>query len=187
MTDTLTVLSAALACFDFVPDPWQQTTFLLFLYLLLDEIVREFQNQSVQQEWNKFRASVLARRDQRHKHLTEAALVLEQQRQVAAAERQQRMQQLDTAIDEMNAKFADEAVALEYDANALIQRFETKKVNGVDKVRPCLGPRAHWMDCANKYSKDTRPCDAYMDILEKCVKDAIVNSTTTASSSPSSS
>lgn len=150
-------------------------------------MLREFQNQVLQEEWDKFRFSVIAQRDQRHKHMTEAALVLEQRRQVAAARRQQRMHLLDTAIDEMNAKFADESVALEYDANALIQRFETKKVNGVDKVRPCLGPRAHWMDCAKKYSKDTRPCDAYMDILEKCVKDAIVNSTTTATSSSSSS
>jgi hypothetical protein len=30
------------------------------------------------------------------------------------------------------------------------------------------------MDCATKYQDDTRPCDAYLAALEKCVQETVV-------------
>jgi hypothetical protein len=146
-----------------------------------EAIVRDFQNQTLQQEWDKFRTSVLIRRNERAKALNEAQVAQKQQREVQAALLAQRKASLDQAIDEMNAKFSDEAIALEYDASKLLQKFQAPAIltvvyDDIDKDSrplPCLGQRAHWMDCQKKYAADSRPCNAYVEALEQCVKDTI--------------
>lgn len=89
---------------------------------------------------------------------------------------------MDDALERMNAKFADDLVAVNYDADAALANYSKSLVIKTEEeiaakatTSPCLGPRAHWMFCAQKYSHDTRPCDAYMAVLEKCVSEAIMN------------
>jgi hypothetical protein len=95
------------------------------------------------------------------------------------------MQTLDAQLDTLNATFADASVALEYDARVLYNKFETadsqqqkqseRGQNSNKKASvPCLGPRAHWMDCVTKYRVDTRPCDSYLTTLERCVQETVV-------------
>jgi hypothetical protein len=140
-------------------------------------IVRDFQNQSLQNEWDKFRMSVLVRRNERSVALSQSQIALEQQRQARMAISSQRHARLDQSIDELNAKFSDESIALQYDASSLLQKFETPEnvsrvyddIDKDSKPLPCLGQRAHWIDCQKKYAKDPRPCHAYVEALERCV------------------
>jgi hypothetical protein len=98
------------------------------------------------------------------------------------------LQKLDSAIESMNAKFADEVIAANYDADRAIQQYgstwlpsSSNSNNIIDEAEaaiqtsPCLGPRAHWMFCAQKYLQDTRPCDAYLAVLDKCVQNVILH------------
>lgn len=143
--------------------------------------MRDFQNQAVQEEWDKFRTSVLVRRREREQAMSAAEIQLSRDREARNAERAQRMSGLDETIDGLSAKFADDAVALEYDAAALAKKYtggEGRVAGSSGKVYPCLGPRAHWLDCTKKYLHDTRPCDAYLTALEKCVNEAIVKGST---------
>lgn len=149
-------------------------------------IIRDFQNQTIQEEWNKFRAGVLVRRNDRRMKLSDAAKQQMQEREVRAVQRQQRMASLDQAIDEMKAKFADDSIALKYDADNLTKRFEKPAPKEKPKILPCLGPRAHWMDCIKKYAVDPRPCDAYLATLEKCVNETIVKRGATPEPGPTS-
>jgi hypothetical protein len=141
--------------------------------------VRDFQSQLLQEEWNKFGTSILIRRNERLQRLQAAATENQQKRHVEAAARQQRMATIDAAMDEMQAKIADQTVAIDYDASQLLYKFRgwTDNVN-VDadkesKPLPCLGQRAHWIDCQRKYAADSRPCNFYVAALEECVQRTI--------------
>jgi predicted transcriptional regulator len=132
----------------------------------------------LQKEWDGFRTSVLSRRQERIQALSQEHAALEHQRQARTVRLKQLHERIDETIDDLNAKFADSAVALQYDANRLLDKFHTPEnftqetkdsINKDSKPLPCLGQRAHWMDCQKKYSSDSRPCNAYFEELEKCV------------------
>jgi hypothetical protein len=166
---------------------------MLSIYFLLnstEDIVRDFKNKVVQEKWNDFRSDVLARRHQRHTHLLQAAQHATADHASKAALSSQRLEQLDAAIDTMTAQFSDQVVAMEYDANQVALQYGGSSASGDDsatehtpKEDACLGPRAHWMVCAQKYYHDTRPCDAYLSVLEKCVQETIVRASLSSSSS----
>ena len=143
------------------------------------DIVRDFQSQILQEEWNKFGMSVVRRRNERLQRLEAAAQAQQQQRQAHAAARQMRMAQVESSIDAMQAKFTDQSVALDYDADRLLKKygFWTEQtyddVEKESKPLPCLGPRAHWIDCQKKYGSDNRPCNFYVQALEECVRQTI--------------
>lgn len=89
-------------------------------------------------------------------------------------------EQVQTNLDHWNAKFADESVALEYDSQRLAEKYILTPKEGVlldSKPLPCLGERAHWMDCQKKYAKDSRPCISYVEALERCVNKTISENT----------
>lgn len=121
--------------------------------------------------------SVLVHRNERATNFNQTQMALEQQRQARMAMASQRHVRLDQSIDALNAQFSDSAVALKYDASNLLQKFEAPEnishvyddIDKDSKPLPCLGPRAHWMDCQKKYAMDPRPCNAYVEALEKCV------------------
>jgi K+-sensing histidine kinase KdpD len=154
---------------------------LIRIGFIIGDIIRDFQNQTLQEEWDKFRTSILIRRNERSRSIIETQQALQQERETIATAAAQRHATLDEAIDSLNAKFADEAIALEYDTAALVQKFQTpESVAGShydimkdSKPLPCLGQRAHWIDCHKKYSTDPRPCNAYLTELEKCVMNTI--------------
>lgn len=129
------------------------------------------------------------RRQERENAVQASLREVEQQRSIRVAERSQRISNLDQTIDQLKAKFADTSIALQYDANALTNKYvggtthtnpnnddTTTTTAPTKRVSPCLGPRAHWLDCTKKYLVDTRPCDAYLTALENCVNEAIVTS-----------
>ena len=96
---------------------------------------------------------------------------LQAQRQQAEAFRAPRLQALDQKLESLSAKFDDTAVALEHDAKRLGDQYQIRENPSaeLDSIPlPCLGPRAHWMDCQKKYPDDPRPCDAYATALQKC-------------------
>ena len=85
---------------------------------------------------------------------------------------------LDERLDRLRSDFADNAVALEYDATQLLERYdrEKKQTQLLDsQPLPCLGPRAHWMDCQKKQGNFSA-CDGYLQTLQACVKEEIVRS-----------
>ncbi|GKY98595.1 hypothetical protein MPSEU_000816200 [Mayamaea pseudoterrestris] len=154
---------------------------------LQDDIVRDFQNKAVQEQWNIFRAGVLGRRHDRHEQLLQAAQQIESHRSASASQAAERLHHLDHAIERMNAAFSDQLVAANHDADHAIKQYsdslvtaasnasdENDSTSAATNTSPCLGPRAHWMVCAQKYVHDTRPCDEYLAVLDKCVQDAIL-------------
>jgi hypothetical protein len=138
-------------------------------------MVREFQNQALQNEWNSFRTSVLTHRNEREQKLAHQNGALLQERQMRAAEVAQRNAALENRIDSLNAKFTDISVALEYDTARVQEKFGEQKLENPE-VKQCLGERVHWMFCQQKYADDGRPCNAYLSELEKCVNKTIMDS-----------
>lgn len=167
---------------DFEGNAYRQIVELALAYLttcislISAQILRDFQNQAVQDEWNKYRASILMRRNERLQHLAETTQRLQQQRQARAADFNKKNALLDETIDKFQSQFHDIAVALEYDVKRASERYVFKPKEGIEldsKPLPCLGERAHWMDCQKKYVEDTWPCHPYVEALEKCVNRAI--------------
>lgn len=153
----------------------------------LATIVQDFQNRVLQNEWNKFRSSVLSRHVERQEHVKTIAHQLEQQRQMQSAEMSRIHAAQDASLDELRAKFADEAIALEYDVARLSEKYlgggKTTTIGGKNKQLPpakdkeslpCLGERAHLIDCQNMYKLGSRSCNHYIEALEKCVSQRIV-------------
>jgi hypothetical protein len=144
-----------------------------------EKIVQDFQNEQLQQAWNKVQISMLERRGQRTQAEQEAEAQLQANRQ-AAQVAQARSAQLTEAMERFKAKFTDEAVAFEYDVKNLLQKQQAllndNENNNAEssKPLPCLGPRAHWIDCQKKYALDSRPCDSHLQALEKCIRQSIL-------------
>jgi hypothetical protein len=164
----------------------------------IEKIVQDFQNEQLQQAWNKVQISMLERRGQRTQAEQHAEAQL-QANQQAAQVAQARSAQLTQAMERFKAQFADEAVALEYDIKNLLQKQQPGVLalvnttnsdsspstnstvaatdgddGGKETALPCLGPRAHWMDCQKKYALDSRPCDSHLQALEKCIRQSIL-------------
>lgn len=163
-----------------------------------EKIIQDFQNEQLQQAWNKVQISMLERRGQRTQAELEAEAQLQANRQ-AAQVAQARSAQLTQAMERLKAQFTDEAVAFEYDVKNLMQKQQGALAlgeeaqdannhhhsssissssggdeNAENKALPCLGPRAHWIDCQKKYALDSRPCDSHLQALEKCVRQSIL-------------
>ena len=137
------------------------------------QIALDFQTEKLNEAWRGVQVSVLQRRNQRAEAMNEAMA-----RQSAAAEGelqelQARHQHLDSQIDVLKKEFDDSLLALEYSTKLLSEDLD-EKLRQHQKTLPCLGPRAHWLDCQKKYALDSRPCDAYLETLERCVTDTIV-------------
>ena len=124
---------------------------------------------------------MLQRRNERLQHVQAAALENQQKRQASAAARQMRLSRLESSLDDMQAKFTDQSVALDYDTDRLLKRYgfladqEHDSLEKESRPLPCLGPRAHWIDCQKKYGSDNRPCNFYVQALEECVRRTIGN------------
>ena len=144
---------------------------------MTEKIAKDFQNEEIQKAWKTVQVSVLERRAERDRHVEETAANLQgsaKQMEAWAA----RNAELDNTIEELRAKFSDGKVALDYDAKNVAEMLRENQPS--QKEMPCLGQRAHWIDCQKKYALDSRPCDAYVDALERCVKEAVVKKLATA-------
>lgn len=120
--------------------------------------------------------------------MQQAAAEYEEKSKILAAQRRQRMVATESAIETLNANFADISIELEHDAKVLLDKFgglSAKELDDPDKESkplPCLGPRAHWIDCQRKYAPvDSRPCNFYVQALEDCVQKTIGRSAAEAS------
>ena len=138
---------------------------------MIEKIAKDFQNEEIQKAWKSVQVSVLERREARDRHVEETSAKLQEsaKRMEAWAARNA---ELDNTIEDLRAKFSDGRVALDYDAKNVAEIIRQNQAG--EKEMPCLGQRAHWIDCQKKYALDSRPCDAYVDALERCVKEAVV-------------
>lgn len=144
------------------------------------DIIRDFESQTLQEEWNRFGKSVMQQRNVRIRSTQEAVAANQQKMMQAREARQKRTESLDHHLEHLKASFVDGAKALDYDSSKLIERYggwTTKEVDDPTKPSkplPCLGPRAHWIDCQKKYGAvDSRPCNFYIEALEECVHQTI--------------
>ena len=121
----------------------------------------------------------MQRRAERVRGLAEAAAERERSRTAARQARQQRLGRLDESAEALRARFADLSVASDYDADRLLGRYgflagrEYADPGKESRPLPCLGPRAHWIDCQKKYAPDSRPCNHYVRALEDCVRKTV--------------
>lgn len=144
---------------------------------IIEKIAKDFQNEEIQKAWKSVQVSVLERREARDRHVAETSAQLQESAKKMEAWAA-RNADLDNTIEDLRAKFSDGRVALDYDANALAETI--RQTQPGRKEMPCLGQRAHWIDCQTKYALDSRPCDAYVDALERCVKEAVVKQAATS-------
>lgn len=146
---------------------------------LAQKIARDFQDQEIQNAWRTVQVSILDRRSERDRNVAEVSARLEAATKQMESWKAQNAE-LDNTIEDLRAKFSDGKIALDYDTRNvadLIQKSKPWK-----KEMPCLGQRAHWIDCQKKYALDSRPCDAYVDALERCVNETVLKKATTSSS-----
>ena len=146
---------------------------------LAQKIARDFQNEELQSAWKTVQVSILDRRSERDRHVAEVSARLQAATQKMEAWKAQNAE-LDNKIEDLRAKFSDGKVALDYDARNMADLL--KEHQPWKKEMPCLGQRAHWIDCQKKYALDSRPCDAYVDALERCVNETVVKKVTASSS-----
>lgn len=153
------------------------------LSLASADILRDFESKTLQEEWNRFGRSVMQQRSQRMKETQAAIQVHQFQIQEARKVRHQRMQTIDAHLQSMEDSFEQGAQSLDDTSTKLIERYgawTTKEVDDPSKESkplPCLGPRAHWIDCQKKYGAvDSRPCNFYVEALEECVHQAVTGS-----------
>lgn len=141
-----------------------------------EAIVRDFSNQTLQEEWDKFRRETIIRRNERLQKGSAAMMDAQKQQQTDNIVLQQRLEALNERRDLLLASFADDSVSIHHD----IQRLEEKYLNIPDNEMPsieyCLGERAHWIDCSQKYGTDVRPCSDYLAALERCANRTITES-----------
>lgn len=147
-----------------------------YIHFFLEAIVRDFSNQTLQEEWDKFRREIIIRRNERLEKRNAALLESQQRQQTNHAALQERLTSLNERKDQLLATFADESIMIRYD----IQRLEEKYILGTTEQTPpidfCLGERAHWIDCSKKYGTDISPCSDYLGALERCVNRTITES-----------
>uniref|UniRef100_A0A7S3LES1 Uncharacterized protein n=1 Tax=Amphora coffeiformis TaxID=265554 RepID=A0A7S3LES1_9STRA len=146
---------------------------------LAQKIARDFQDQEIQNAWKTVQVSILDRRSERDRHVAEVSARLQAATKKMESWKAQNAE-LDSTIEDLRAKFSDGKVALDYDARNVAELI--KQNQPWKKEMPCLGQRAHWIDCQKKYALDSRPCDAYVDALERCVNETVVKKATTSSS-----
>jgi hypothetical protein len=145
----------------------------------------------IQDEWNKFGTRIVQRRNERLQRLQAVVSERESQRHAILAAQQERQSRVDAELDRLMATMADQTVALDYDATQLLAKYgswTTKEISDPDKESkplPCLGPRAHWIDCQTKYKADSRPCNFYVTALEECVTQTIGQSVMVAAAASS--
>jgi glycerol-3-phosphate dehydrogenase len=152
------------------------------------DIVRDFQSESLQEEWNKFGAKVMDRRAQRENALHRAREASEHKiRAVHDNARQLTTTMAQQQTDQLEAQFRREYQSSDQKATELLGRYgmwtnrsqSDKDVDDPSKVSkplPCLGPRAHWIECQQKYHPDSRPCVIYVEALEECVRQTLAAS-----------
>eukprot|EP00522_Entomoneis_paludosa_P010489 CAMPEP_0172447746 /NCGR_PEP_ID=MMETSP1065-20121228/6980_1 /TAXON_ID=265537 /ORGANISM="Amphiprora paludosa, Strain CCMP125" /LENGTH=165 /DNA_ID=CAMNT_0013199113 /DNA_START=35 /DNA_END=532 /DNA_ORIENTATION=+ len=137
-----------------------------------EKIALDYQNEELNKAWQGVQVSILNRRNQREQAmsaaLTQQKMANEEQRQIMAA----RHRRLDERIEALNGDFANRMAEIEHGTSMLKEDLD--EIQNKKQTLPCLGPRAHWLDCHKKYALDSRPCDAYLATLEKCVTEAIV-------------
>jgi hypothetical protein len=156
------------------------------------DIVRDFQSKLLQDEWNKFGTTIVHRRNERLQRLQAAVNENQQKRSAYTAMQQPRLAALDAQMDQLSATIADQTTAMDYDASQLVQKYrkwiDFKNNNEMDAIEkdskplPCLGQRAHWIDCQKKYAADSRPCNFYVTALEECVTRTIFGGEDSSSS-----
>ena len=142
------------------------------IFSFAEKIATDFQNEELNKVWKGVQVSILERRNQRETamkaSMEDHQNTTEQQRQIMAA----RHAELDDRIKSLESQFTTHLSELEQNTKIFVDELDTSVK---EKNLPCLGPRAHWLDCHKKYSLDVRPCDAYLATLEKCVNEAVVN------------
>lgn len=120
--------------------------------IISEKIANDFQNEELQSAWKNVQISILERRAARNRQLEETSAKLQgkaKQTEAWVAENEK----LDVSIEELRNKFSDAKVALDYDAKNL--EDYVKAHQPWKKEMPCLGQRAHWIDCQKKYALDS--------------------------------
>jgi hypothetical protein len=136
-----------------------------------EKIATDLANEELQNAWRYVQVSILDSRVERQRVVDETAGRLQ-----ASAGRLQvwleRNEALDNKLEGLQAQFSDAAVALQYDATKAQEQLASSRA--WKHSMPCLGQRAHWIDCQKKYALDSRPCDPYLHELGKCVQGVVV-------------
>ena len=145
---------------------------LTYPFVYTEKIAKDFQNEELQKAWRTVQGSIVDKMKGRDHLVAETSARLQSSTMQMEAWRE-RIAELDGTIEGLRAKFSDGKVALDYDTRNVADVLRENQP--WMKEMPCLGQRAHWIDCQKKYALDSRPCDAYVEALEHCVNEAVVN------------
>lgn len=157
------------------------TSLLICLHFPLasEQITRDFIRADMKEQMNKqMNVSFKKAKDHHDKRVRQKAKDLDKaQEKLLDLRSIERRTQEHNEMEDLSANLADGLIALDHDVNKVAHRFgitADTPAHGPPPLNVCLGERAHWIDCAKKYVVDTRPCDAYMDALDRCVNQTIL-------------
>jgi hypothetical protein len=126
----------------------------------------------LKEEWEKHQKFLLARGNKRRLEEFETKNALDQRLETFRQQDSIRQSQLDERIDGLRAKFSDLSTAMEFDANRMDQKLSSMNFKKENEA-PCLESRTNIAMCLSDKSRSN--CDAFMQALEKCVGDTVVN------------
>eukprot|EP00560_Eucampia_antarctica_P006154 CAMPEP_0197824468 /NCGR_PEP_ID=MMETSP1437-20131217/1698_1 /TAXON_ID=49252 ORGANISM="Eucampia antarctica, Strain CCMP1452" /NCGR_SAMPLE_ID=MMETSP1437 /ASSEMBLY_ACC=CAM_ASM_001096 /LENGTH=170 /DNA_ID=CAMNT_0043424093 /DNA_START=68 /DNA_END=580 /DNA_ORIENTATION=+ len=137
---------------------------------LQTEIVQDFQNKVLKEEWEKRQKSILVASNQRIAMDEKRREDLENKLEAWRKGDDNIQKNLDEQIDGLKARFADAEVEIIFDVSKMEKKIGSAPEFGDGSA--CLDLRAILTDCYNK-EKDIRLCDIHVQAVEACTKRVI--------------
>lgn len=139
--------------------------------VIVGRILHEFQSTVLKEEWEEYQKYMIAKTNNRRLDEFHSKEKLDKAIQTFRQQNSLRDGQLDNLVDDLQAKFSDVNIALQFDANRIDRDLVSMACKGETEA-PCLGQRTNVALCLKTKTGDR--CDEYIKALEKCVGDAVV-------------
>ncbi len=134
-------------------------------------IFHELQRTVLNETWEKYQKSLIAKGNQRRSDEFRAKEDLDQRLNMFRQNDSIRQQQLDERTEDLQARFSDISTALQFDTNRIDQKLASMIFKG-EAEAPCLASRTKVAVCFRDAKGSS--CDDYVKELERCVKETVV-------------
>eukprot|EP00591_Stephanopyxis_turris_P012117 CAMPEP_0195528976 /NCGR_PEP_ID=MMETSP0794_2-20130614/31353_1 /TAXON_ID=515487 /ORGANISM="Stephanopyxis turris, Strain CCMP 815" /LENGTH=147 /DNA_ID=CAMNT_0040660207 /DNA_START=213 /DNA_END=656 /DNA_ORIENTATION=- len=139
---------------------------------LQEDVMTDFQDELLQKQWVQHQMQIMQRAEARTKSSNERRSKVEQQMEQFREKNTIRQANLDSKIDDLNARFSDLRTEIAYDAASLEKKLGNGPTFG-NKDKTCLSARMEVASCY-KNGIDVLACDGVVESLERCIKKTIM-------------
>lgn len=140
-------------------------------------LVKDFQNQILEEEWNNRKRNLMQQTDDRVLREQEFAETFQEKREKFLSSKNQVQADLDSRLESLKANFSDEYFDSNYDIDAALKKYAggSSSSSKQDENKPCLDARLNLTQCYNDGDKEKDSCKPLMDQLEKCVNNFLIS------------